>query len=122
MYSRYLREHIFTYNRFIGGYGDARIRFNHPADFVQTALINIGNSIEMVFQDSLHTCQRSIARTLAQTIDGSMKPFHATQHGSKHITHRQVIVIVSMEVEVGIRITLLHLPHELDHLQRIQNT
>ena len=118
----HLGKYILTNNRLIGRYHNTGIRFHYPAYIVQTALINIGNSIEMVFQDSLHTCQRSIARTLAQTIDGSMKPFHATQHGSKHITHRQVIVIVSMEVEVGIRITLLHLPHELDHLQRIQNT
>ena len=122
MYSRYLREHIFTYNRFIGGYSDARIRFNHPADFIQTAFVNVSDSIEMVFQNSLHTGQRCITGTFAQTVDRSMKSLRTTQHGSQHIAHCQVVVIMRMEIEVSMRITFHHLPHIFDDLQGIQHT
>ena len=122
MYSRYLREHIFTYNRFIGGYGDARIRFNHPADFIQTAFVNVSDSIEMVFQNSLHTGQRRITGTFTQTVDCGMKSLRTTQHSSQHIAHCQVVIIMRMEIEVSMRIALHHLPHIFDDLQRIQHT
>ena len=122
MYPRYLREHIFTYNRFIGGYGNTGIRFNHPADFIQTTFVNVSDSIEMIFQNSLHTGQRCITGTFAQTVDRSMKSLRTTQHGSQHIAHCQVVVIMRMEIEVSMRIALHHLPHIFDDLQRIQHT
>ena len=51
-----------------------------------------------------------------------MQTFHPTEHGSQHIAHRQVIVIMCMEVEVLVWVVFLHLAHILDNLQRIQDT
>ena len=122
MYAGHLSKYILTYNRFVGGYHNARIRFDHTTHIIQPALIDIGYGIEMIFQDGLYTRQRSISGTFTQTVDSSMEPFYPTQHGSKHITYSQIIIIVCVKVEMCVRITLFHLPHKLNHLKRVQDT
>ena len=121
MHARHLRKHILAHNRFIGGNHDARIRLHHAAHIIQAVLVYVGNSTEMVFQDSLHAGKRCVARTFAQAVDGGVQTLAATQYGCQHVTHREVVIIVGMEVEMLIRITLHHLPHELNDLQRVQH-
>ena len=118
----HLGKYILANNRFVGRNYDARVRFHHTAYVIQTAFVNVGNGIEVVFQDSLHTGKRSIAGTFAQTVDCGMQAFTATQYSSQHIAHSKVIIIVGMEVKVGMRIAFHHLPHKLDNLQRIQHS
>ena len=75
MHSGHLRKDILTYNRFIGRYHNSRIRLHYPADIIQTAFVDICHRIEMVFQDSLHTCERSISCPFTQSVDGCMQSF-----------------------------------------------
>ena len=122
VYPCHLCKDVLSHNRFIGRYHDSRIGFNHPADIIQTTLVYIGHSIKMIFQDCLHTCERGISRTLAQSVYRCVQPFNAAQHCCQYIAYRQIIVIVRMEIEMGLRITFFHLPHIFYHLQRIQDT
>ena len=122
MHSCYLCKYILTDNRLIGRNYNTRIRFYYPADIVQATFINIGYSIEMIFQNSLNTRKRCITRPFAQSVYSSVKSFNATQHSSQHVAHSQIIIIVRMEVKMCIRIPFLHLPHILYHLQRIQDS
>ena len=75
MHTCHLCKDILTYNRFIGRYHNTRIRLHYPADIIQTALVDIGRRIEMIFQDGLHTCERSISSPFAQSVDGGMQSF-----------------------------------------------
>ena len=121
MYSGHLGKHTVSHNGFVRRNDDTGIRFHHAAHLVQPAFVNVCHGMEMVFQDRLHTGQRSISRSFTQTVDGGVQSFHSAQHGSQHITYRQIVVIVRMKVEMQIGITLLHLAHILDNLQRIEH-
>ncbi len=118
----HLGKYILTHNRLVGRNYNARVGFQHAAHIVQAAFVNVGNGIEVVFQDSLHTGKRSIAGTFAQAVDCGMQAFAATQYSSQHIAHSKVVIIMGMEVEMGMRIAFHHLAHELDNLQRIQHS
>ena len=78
--------------------------------------------MELVFQDSLNRGQRRIATTLPQPIHRDVQTSCATQHSSQRVRHRQVVVVMGMEVEMYIRIALLHLTEVLDDLQGIHHT
>ena len=121
MHARHLRKHILTHNRFVGGNYDARIRLHHTAHIIEAALVDIGDSAEMVFQDGLHAGKRRIPGTLAQTVNGGVQPLATAQHGCQHIAHRKVVIIVRMEVEMRVRIAFHHFPHEFNDLQRVQH-
>lgn len=108
MHARHLRKHILTHNRFVGGNYDARIRLHHTAHIIEAALVDIGNSAEMVFQDGLHAGKRRIPGTLAQTVNSGVQPLTTAQHGCQHIAHRKVVIIVRMEVEMRVRIAFHH--------------
>ena len=116
----HLGKYILANNRFIGGNDDARVGLHHTAYVVQAAFVNVGNGIEVVFQDSLHTGKRSIAGAFAQAVNGSMQSLATAKYGGKHIAHGKVIVIVGMEVKMGMRIAFHHLAHKLNDLQRVQ--
>ena len=64
----HLGKYILANNRFIGGNHDARVGLHHAAYVVQAAFVNVGNGIEVVFQDSLHTGKRSIAGAFARPL------------------------------------------------------
>ena len=51
-----------------------------------------------------------------------MESFAAAQHRRQRVTHRQVVIVMGVEVEVRVRVSFLHLPHVFDHLQGIQHT
>ena len=71
----HLGKYILANNRIIGGNDDARVGLHHTAYVVQAAFVNVGNGIEVVFQDSLHTCERSISCPFTQSVDGCMQSF-----------------------------------------------
>ena len=122
MHACHLRENTFAHYRLVGGNAHARIRLDHPTHIVQTAFIDIGHGMEMIFQNRLHTGKGSIARPFAQTVDGGMKSFHPTQYSRQHVAHGKVVIVVRMKIEVQVGITFLHLPHILDDLQRIEDS
>ena len=122
MHARHLRKHVFAHNRLVGRDNDARIRLYHTAHIIETTLVDIGDSAEMVFQDGLHAGKRGIPGTFAQTVNGGVQALAATQHGGQHVAHREVVIIVRMEVEMRVRIAFHHFPHEFNDLQRVQHT
>ena len=87
---------------------------------VQTALVDTRHGVEVVFQDGLHAGQWGIASSLTQSVDGGVQAAATAQHGSQHVGHGQVIVVMGMEIEMSIRITLLHLAHKLNDLQGVE--
>ena len=121
MHARHLRKHVFAHNRLVGRDNDARIGLYHTAHVIKAALVDIGDSAEMVFQDGLHTGKRGIPGTLAQTVNGGVQTLAATQHSCQHVAHREVVIIMRMEVEMRVRIAFHHFPHELNDLQRVQH-
>ena len=82
--------------------------------------VDVGLGMEHVFQDYLHGSQRGIATSLTKSVDCDVESIGATKHGRQRIAHRQVIIVVGMEIEVQIGITLTHLPHILHTLQGIE--
>ena len=120
MYACHLREDVFADDRFIGGDGDAGVRLHHAAHLVQTALVDTRHGVEVVFQDGLHAGQRGVAGTFAQAVDGGVQSSATAQHSGQHVGHGQVIVVMGMEIEMSIRITLLHLAHKLNDLQGVE--
>ena len=122
MHTSYLGKDVVSYYRSIRSHGNATISFNQSGNIVQTVFLNIGLCLEHVFQNHLNTCQWCIATTLTQTIHGNVKTLGAAQYGSQRVAHRQIVVIMGMEVEVRVRITANHLAHVLHTLQWVQDT
>ena len=50
-----------------------------------------------------------------------MQTLGTAEHGSQRVRHRQVIVVVGVEVEMDLRIALHHLTEILHHLQGIHH-
>ena len=71
-------------------------------------------------QNGLNTGQGGIAGSLAQSVDGGMNALASAQHGGQHIGDGQVVIIVGVEVEMQVAVTLHHLPHVFYHVQRIE--
>ena len=117
-----LCKDILSHNRFIGRNHNTGIGLYHPTDIIQAAFVNIGHCIEMIFQNSLHTGKGCITGPFAKSVNRSMQSSDTAQHGSQHITYRQIIIIMRVKIKMGIRITLLHLPHIFYHLQRVQDS
>ena len=110
------------YDWLVGCNGNTAIAFDHATDSVELILTDVGTSVELVFQDDLDTRQWGIATALTQPIDRHMEAAGATIYGSQRVRNGQVVVVVGMEVEVGIRIALHHLAHIVDNLQRVHDT
>ena len=122
MHTSYLGKDVVSYYRSIRSHGNATISFNQSGNIVQAVFLNIGLCLEHVFQNHLNTCQWCIATTFTQTIHGNVKTLGAAQYGSERVAHRQIVVVMGMEVEVRFRITANHLAHILHTLQWVQNT
>ena len=121
MNSGHLRKHILADDGLVGCDGNAAIAFHQSRDGIQLVFVDVGLGMELVFQDYLHARERGIAATLAQSVHRDMQSLAAAEHRSQRIAHRQVVVVVGMEVEVHAGIALLHLSHIFHHLQWVQN-
>ena len=121
MNASHLREDILTDNRLIGGYGDATETLDHARDVVQLVLVDVRLGVELILQNNLYRGQWRIATTLAQTVHGDVQSLGTTQHGSQRVRHRQIVVVVGVEVEMHLRIALHHLTEILHHLQGIHH-
>ena len=122
MYASNLSEDVIAHHRGIRSHGDAAVSFNQSGNIVQTVFLDIGLCLEHILQNHLNTRQWCIAAAFAQTIHGNVKTLGATQYGSQRVAHRQIVVIMGMEVEVRVRITANHLAHVLHTLQWVQDT
>ena len=85
----------------LAGVDDTEVGLHRTAYIVQAAFVNVGNGIEVVFQDSLHLASGRITGTFAQPVNGGIRSLAAAKYGGKHIAHGKVIVIVGMEVRNG---------------------
>ena len=121
MHTGHLRKHVLTDDGLIGSHGDAAVTLHQARHIVEFVLLDAGLGMEMVFQDDLHTAERCISATLAESVHGDVQSATATQHGGKRIAHGQVVVVVRMEIEVRAGIAFLHLAHKFDDLQGIQH-
>ena len=84
--------------------------------------MDTGLGIKLVLENHLNARQRGIAASLPQPIHRDMQSLGTTEHGGKRVAHGEVVVIVGMEVEMQIGITLHHLAEILYHLQRVHDT
>ena len=75
----------------------------------------------MVLQDCLHAGQRCVSCSFPQAVDGGVQTLAATQYGCQHVTHREVVIIVGMEVETQFRIGLDHAFHIVESVVGVKN-
>ena len=75
----------------------------------------------MILQNHLHTRQRGITAALPQPVHRHVQSLRAAQHGGEGVRHREIVVVVGMEIEVGVGIAFHHLPEVLDALQGIHD-
>ena len=122
MHTSHLRKHIIADNGLIGSDGDTAIALHQTGDIIQLILLDVRLGLELVLEDHLHTRQWCITTTLTQSVHCHVQSFGTTQYGSQRVRHSQVIIIMGMEIEVGIRIAFHHFPEILDTLQRIHDT
>ena len=121
MHSSHLCEHIITDDWLIGRNCNTRISFHESANVVEFVLMDTGLGIKLVLENHLNARQRGIATSLPQPIHRDMQSLGTTEHGGKRVAHREVVVVVGMEVEVQIGIALHHLAEILNHLQGIHD-
>ena len=122
MHTSHLGKHVIADDRLIRCYGNTTIALNHTRDVVQLVLADISAGIKLVLQNYLHTRQRCITTTLTQSVHRYVQTFGATQHSSQRIGYCQIVIVMGMEVEVRIGITLQHFAEVLDTLQRVHDT
>ena len=121
MDASHLRKHIVADDGLVGGHSNAAVTLNHTADGIQLVLDDAGTCVELVFQDDLHAGERGVATTFAKPVDGDVETMGTAIDGGQGVRHGQVVVVVGVEVEVGVGVVLHHLPHIVNHLQRIHN-
>ena len=117
MHSRYLRKDIVAHDRLVGRDGDATVFLYQTSDVVEFVFMDIGERLELVLENHLHTGQRGIAAPLSQAVDSDVHTLGPAEHGSEGVRHCQVVVVVCMEIEMHVGIAFPHLPEELDDLQ-----
>ena len=121
MHSCHLCKHTFTNDRLVRRNGNTRKTLNQCRSLTEVLFFNICTRAKMILEHSLHAGQRSIACTLAKSVDGSMHSTATTFHSSKDIACCKVIVIVGMKVKVQLRIARSHLTHEVKGQHGIEN-
>ena len=67
---------------------------------VEHVLFDARLYVQLVFQHSLHTRQRSIAATLAQSVHRHVQSLRSVCHGAEAVAHGKIVVVMSVEVEV----------------------
>ena len=110
MHARHLRKHISHPQSVCWRELRCPNKTPPPAHIIEAALVDIGDCAEMVFQDGLHW-QECIPGTPPRPLMVVCNPLATAQHGCQHIAHRQVVIIVRMEVQMRMRITFHHFPH-----------
>lgn len=120
MHACHLCENTVACDGAVRRYGYAGIVFYKTANEVELALDNVGVCIKLVLQYRLHACERCISGTLTKTVDGSVYPLAAAEHGGKHVGDGEVIVVMGVEVEMYLRIKFHHLSHEEEKFKRIE--
>ena len=121
MYASHLGKDIITDNGLIGRHGYTTITLYQTGDIIELILIDIGLGMELILENHLHAGQWGITTALAQTVDCNMDTLDATEHSCQRITHRQIVIVMGVEIEMGIRIALHHLAEVLDTLQGIHD-
>ena len=121
MNARHLGEDTLAHDGHVGSDANAAICRHHATDVVEPLLADAGAGVEMVLQDDLHTCQRRVSTSLAQSVDRDVQAFGTTQDGRQRVGDSQVVVVVGVEVEVHIGVAFDHLAHVLDALQGVHD-
>ena len=83
---------------------------------MQTALVHAGFNPSHIGKHCLHAGQRGVAGTLSKTIDTSVNAFAAGLYGRQSVGHRQVIVVVGVEIEMDSGEAGHHSADKLAHL------
>ena len=122
MDTSHLGEDIVADDGLIGGDGDTTVTLHKARDVVELVFVDVRLGMELILEDHLYTRQRSITTAFAKSIDGDVQPLGTAEDSCQRVGHRQVVVVVGMEVEVGIGITLDHLTEVFDALQGVHDT
>ena len=112
VYASHLRKDILSDNRLIRRNYHARIALHQSADIIEFILHNISFHIQMIMQDSLHRCERSVSASLSQSVDRDMNAGSAFVYRSHGVAYSEVIVIMSVEVKTEIWEACRHLMKE----------
>ena len=121
MYASYLREYATTHNGFVWWDSDTAVALHQVAHLVELLLVDVGLGMEVVLEDGLHTSQGGVTCTLSQSVDSRVESFASTEYSSQHIAHGQVVVVVGMKIKMHVGISLHHLTHVTDELQRVEH-
>ena len=121
MYAGHLREDVIADDGLVGSHGYAAVAFHHTADGVEFVLNDAGAGVELVLQNNLDARQRRIAAALTQPVDRHVESTCTAIDSGQRVRHRQIVVVVSVEVEVYIGVSLHHLAHVVDDLQGVHD-
>ncbi len=121
MYSAGLREHRFAHDRLVLRDSNSRYGLYVPADVHQTFLIQRVPDMQMVIQHANDAGYGDISSPLSKPVHGDMQTIDAGFHCLIDVCRCQVIVVVSVKVESGFRITGNHRQAKVERLIRVQN-
>ena len=121
MNAGHLCEHAFAHNRFVGRHGNAAVALHEARYAEQLALIDPCGDVEVVVQNSLHARQRCVAGSFSESVHSRVNALEAAEHSCRHVGDGQVVVVVSVEVEVERRVTPAHFAEETHGRERVEH-
>ena len=121
MNTSHLREHALTHDGFVWRHSNTTETLHQLGCCIEFLLVDGSLYAEMVLQHGLHTRNRCVACTFAQTIHTGVDSGTTRHHSAHHVGNCQVVVVVSMIVETQRWEPFLHLCHEARYLHRCED-
>ena len=109
MYTGTLRKDMFADDRFVCGDMDAGESFHQATGIVDLLFPERCFHSQLVFQNGKHTAERSVSCTFAQAVQRGMNAIDSGTDGRIDIGNGQVIIVVSVEIKLQIRIAGHHI-------------
>ena len=104
-----LRKNVFPDNRFVRRDMNAGESFHQTAGVINPLFLERRPYSQLVFQHGKYTAKRSIPGTFSQSVQRGMKSFYTGTDSGVNIRYRQIVVVMSMEIELQVRITRNHI-------------
>jgi hypothetical protein len=102
-------EDVVADNRLVGGDPYAGVALHDLADAVELALIHIGAELQLVVDQGDDAGDGCVPGPFSQSVDSDVNPLHSRLHRLEDVGHRQVVVVMRMEVEMEVGIPADHL-------------
>ena len=116
-----LRKDMFPDNRFVRRNMNTGESFHQSAGIIDPFFPKCRIHSQLIFQHGKHTAKRGIPSTLSQSVQCSMKSFYTGTDSRVDIRYRQIIVVMSMKIELQVRIACNHFLTIFVSISRVQD-